>query len=302
MDFGFFSFTPFGLPVLVLGVAYMLAARRLLNAAPASPATTGRRPSLRDWIGQYQLSERAYRVRVTRDSPLIGQRLQDLSLRASGVNLLAIERSRGFATDLIRPVGRTELQVGDILLLDVPAPDMQIEALRSRFAVEALPLGDGSYFTDRSQDIGMVEVILPPDSALVGQTVLKARVRRGVRHDGHRPAAGTVGARTRLADREAEGRRCAAAVRLLEGHQAAAGRSRRLRRAEPAGGTGRRRCRWPNKALQALAALAVAIGLMVSGLVPNVQAALIGCLLMGLCRLRGFYVRVSLGQLEDAWC
>jgi di/tricarboxylate transporter len=96
--FGFFSFTPFGLPVLVLGVAYMLAARRLLNAAPATRAASGRRPSLREWIGQYRLSERAYRVRVTRDSPLISRRLKDLSLRSSGVNLLAIERSRGFTT------------------------------------------------------------------------------------------------------------------------------------------------------------------------------------------------------------
>ncbi len=160
--FGFFSFTPFGLPVLVLGVIYMLAARRLLNAAPATPSATGRRPSLRDWIAQYRLSDRAYRVRVSRNSPLIGKRLQDLSLRAFGANLLAIERSRGFSTEVIRPSGRTELQVHDILLVDAPAPDIRIEALRERFAVEPLPLEDGGYFTDRSQDIGMVEVILPP--------------------------------------------------------------------------------------------------------------------------------------------
>jgi di/tricarboxylate transporter len=37
----------------------------------------------------------------------------------------------------------------------------------------------------------------------------------------------------------------------------------------------------PGKALAALACLALVVGLMVSGLVPNVQAALIGCLLMG---------------------
>jgi di/tricarboxylate transporter len=37
----------------------------------------------------------------------------------------------------------------------------------------------------------------------------------------------------------------------------------------------------PGKAPQALACLALVVGLMVSGLVPNVQAALIGCLLMG---------------------
>ena len=35
------------------------------------------------------------------------------------------------------------------------------------------------------------------------------------------------------------------------------------------------------KAPQALACLELVVGLMVSGLVPNVQAALIGCLLMG---------------------
>jgi di/tricarboxylate transporter len=37
----------------------------------------------------------------------------------------------------------------------------------------------------------------------------------------------------------------------------------------------------PGKAPQALICLAIVVGLMVSGLVPNVQAALIGCLLMG---------------------
>ena len=37
----------------------------------------------------------------------------------------------------------------------------------------------------------------------------------------------------------------------------------------------------PGKAPQALFCLALVVGLMVSGVVPNVQAALIGCLLMG---------------------
>jgi len=38
----------------------------------------------------------------------------------------------------------------------------------------------------------------------------------------------------------------------------------------------------PGKAPQALVCLVLVVGLMVSGLIPNVQAALIGCLLMGL--------------------
>ena len=46
-------------------------------------------------------------MRVTSGSPLVGKRLDELSLRSAGVNLLAIERSRRFATDIIRPTAQT---------------------------------------------------------------------------------------------------------------------------------------------------------------------------------------------------
>jgi di/tricarboxylate transporter len=279
--FGFFSFTPFGVPVLILGIAYMLVARRLLNAAPAAPSATGRRPSLRDWIEQYQLAERAYRVRVARNSPLIGKPLLDLPLRSFGANLLAIERTRGFSTELLRPAGRSELQADDTLLLDVPAPDIRIEALCERFAVEPLPLEGGGYFNDLSQDIGMVEVILPADSDLVGQTVLQARVRAafgltviGLRRGRSVHGQGLLTATLKTGD-----------ALLLVGFW----KDIKRLQGDPADFVV---LNLPaemddvlpvaNKAVHALAALAVAIGLMVSGLVPNVQAALIGCLLMGL--------------------
>src|SRR5690606_3842462 len=52
--FEFFSFTPFGLPILVLAVAYMMVARRWLPAAsPRSGGAALDRPSLRDWIETY---------------------------------------------------------------------------------------------------------------------------------------------------------------------------------------------------------------------------------------------------------
>src|SRR5262249_56458844 len=64
----------------------------------------------------------------------------------------------------------------DILLLDLFAPGRKIEALRQQFALEEMPLS-GDYFTDRSQEIGMAEVILPPNSELIGKTVRGARFR-----------------------------------------------------------------------------------------------------------------------------
>ena len=99
--FGFFSFTPFGLPLLGLGTSYMLFARRLLGSGTAAPAAARSR-SLREWIDQYRLADREQRVCIAPDSPLVGKRLEELSLRDIGVNLLAIERGGRFATDVLR--------------------------------------------------------------------------------------------------------------------------------------------------------------------------------------------------------
>ena len=280
--FGFFSFTPFGVPLLILGIVYMLFARRWLAARTDASAATDRRPGLRDWVRQYQLAGREHRVLVPAASPLVGTRLADLAFRAAGVNLLAIERRRGFGTDMIRPSPRTELAAGDVLLIDVLAPDDgEVETLGRQFQVEALPLGDGVYFSDRSQEIGMVEVVLPAESTLVGQTVLQARVRAayGLTVIGLRRGRSVHG-KDLLSEKLKSGD-----TLLLVGFWTDI---KRLQ-SDPADFLV---LRVPaelddvlpvaNKAPQALGALAVAVGLMVSGVIPNVQAALIGCLLMGL--------------------
>ena len=53
------------------------------------------------------------------------------------------------------------------------------------------------------------------------------------------------------------------------------------------------------KAPHALACLGLVVGLMVSGLVPNVQAALIGCLLMGALGCIDLTERLPFDRLED---
>lgn len=282
--FGFFSFTPFGLPVLLLAVVYMLFARRWLPAGKKGADAGQRRSSLRDWIEQYKLTDREHRVRVLPGSPVAGKRREELLLRSSGVNLLAIERSGRFGTDLIRPQAKTVLQEGDVLLVDVLMPSLDYEALRQQYGVEELPLEDGvGYFTDQSQEIGMVEVILPADSDLIGKTVLQARVRRefgltviGLRHGRVVHGYGLLNEILKVGD-----------TLLLIGFWSDIKRlgsetdtmvmlnmPAEFDEVLPAA----------NRAPQALAALALVVGLMVSGIVPNVQAVLIGCLLMGLLR------------------
>ena len=285
--FNFFAFTPFGVPILVLAIGYMLFARRLLPDRRPPGTDSHRAPRLRDWVSAYGLAGRAYRVRIGADSPLVGRRLDQLSLRKEGVNILAIERERRFAVDVIRPTATSELGAGDVLLLDVRVNPERMKALRQEYGVAPLPLVDGDYFLDRSQEIGMIEAIVPPDSPLVGRTVLEARIRAehrltviGLRH--RQEVAGTdlleetlkagdtlllTGFWTDIAKLQADGR-LLVVMNLPSEH------------AELLPATGR----MP----QAVAILALTVGLMISGWVSNVHAALIGCLLMGLARCVDF--------------
>ena len=281
--FRFFSFTPFGVPVLVLGILYMLFARRWLSAKSPAAADGASRPSLGDWIEKYQLADREYRLRVTEQSPLVGRTLEELDLRSmSGANIVAIERSRRFARDVIGPSARTELQANDILLVDLVAPTFDVEALRSRFALEALPL-TGAYFSDRSQEIGMAEVMVAGDSALVGKTVVDAEFRTrfgltaiGLRHGRVAHAGGILNEALRIGDtllvvgpwKNVERLRSETADLLVVNLAA------EIEEVLPTAG----------KAPQSLFCLVLMVGLMISGIVPNVLAALIACLLMGALR------------------
>ena len=276
--FRFFSFTPFGLPILVLGIVYMSFARRWLPATREEKASG--RPSLADWIEEYRLADREYRLRVTAQSSLVGKTLGELNLRSSsGASIVAIERNRKFSREMLRPTANTELTADDILLVDLFAPAGHIDALRQQFALDEMPLS-GAYFADRSQEIGMVEVIVPPASDLIGQTLVEAefRTRFGLTVVGRR--RGIAAHQGSLLD---EALKTGDTLLLIgpwkdierlksDGHDLAIIKlPAELDEVLPA----------PGKAPQALVCLALVVGLMVSGLIPNVQAALIGCLLMG---------------------
>jgi len=277
--FRFFSFTPFGIPVLLLGILYMVFARRWLPAAGDQRKSD--RASFADWIDEYKLADRESRLRIADQSPLVGKSLEDLNLRGiSGVNIVAIERTRKLSNEILRPTAKTMLVAGDVLLIDLSGPANGMEALREKYLLEQLPLS-GAYFSDRSQEIGMAEVIIPPTSELAGGTLVEARFRTqyGLTAIGLRRGDGAhtddllmeklrTGDTLLLIGPWKDIERLRDDTRNMVIINLPAEIDERL----PA----------PGRALYALISLAVVIVLMVGGIVPNVQAALIGCLLMGL--------------------
>jgi len=281
--FGFFGITPFGVPMLALAIGYMLLVRRILpDRRSEEDVAAGGRPSLKRWIEQYGLAEREYRVRVTGQSPLVGKRVGELKLRDSGANLLAIERTRRFMNEVLRPDAQMEIEAGDILLVDSLREQTDARAIAQEYGLELLPLNPGgAYFTDRSQQIGMVELMLPPESTLVGKTIRAAGVRSeyGLTVIGLRRGAKIFG-------REFSDQTLRTGDTLLvigfwsdiSRFAAASADAIVLNRPEefaevlPAAG----------KAPFAIGSAALMVALMISGVVPTAHAALIGALLMGL--------------------
>ena len=174
--FNFFSFTPFGVPILILGILYMLMTRRWLDSGSADGSAGPRRPKLKHWVERYRLVDREYRVRVGAGSPLLGRTLAELDLpNTLGARIILIERGVGRSRRLIPRTGDAILQAGDVLLLDLDKPGVDVEALAEDYRVHLLPRS-GNCFLDRSKDVGMMEAMLPYESRFVGKTVAEAEL------------------------------------------------------------------------------------------------------------------------------
>ncbi|MHB0804136.1 SLC13 family permease [Stutzerimonas nitrititolerans] len=281
--FAFFSFAPIGLAILVLGIGYMLLARRWLGGDTVQEVAVEQRDTLDILAQRYRLPERERRLRVQPGSVLANQALDELKLRSQyGINVIAIERQYKFRKQLLIATGNTELFVGDVLLVDLASPAIGLLGAYEELGVESLQLSD-SYYGDYSRELGLAEVALPPDSRLPGKTIQELGFRStyklnvvGVRRN-HQALQGLlVDEKLKPAD-----------TLLVAGSWKHIHRLQGLSRdflvlslpaeiddVAPAA----------NQAPFALLGLAVMVGLMVSGLVPNVLAALIGCLVMGLFR------------------
>lgn len=277
--FDFFSMTPFGIPILLLAIGYMLVTRRWLAAAPADDLGP-QRPRLSQWIEEYGLSGREHRLRILHRSPWVDKRLDELDLRASsGVNIIAVERRKRFSTRIIHPTADLHLQSGDVLFLDVRTSLLNLGELKETFALQELPFA-GHYFNDQSQAIGMAELIIPDGSELVGKTVVSARFRSkydlaviGLKR-GNKPHSESVTEeKLRLGDTLLVVGPWRAINKLQEAYRNLVMLRMPAEASEviPA----------PSRAPFALIVLLAVIAMMVTGVVPNVVAALIGCLLLG---------------------
>ncbi|KMH81279.1 SLC13 family permease [Klebsiella quasipneumoniae] len=279
--FSFFSVTPIGLVVLILGIVYMLAVRFMLKTDNGDSARDGRkRSTFRDLIREYHLTGRAHRLAIRPGSPMIGQRLDDLKLRERYcANVIGVERWRRFRRVIVNVNGVSEFRARDVLLIDMSASDVDLRQFCGEQMLEPMVLR-GEYFADQALDVGMAEVALIPDSEMIGKTVREIAFRTrfglnivGMKRDGKAMDGSVVDEPLQLGD-----------ILLVVGNwrQIAllAKRGRdfvvlnmpvEVDDASPA----------HSQAPHAIFCLVLMVALMLTDEIPNPIAAIIACLLMG---------------------
>lgn len=279
--FSFFSVTPIGLVVLILGIVYMLAVRFMLKTDNGDSARDGRkRSTFRDLIREYHLTGRARRLAIRPGSPMIGQLLDDLKLRERYcANVIGVERWRRFRRVIVNVNGVSEFRARDVLLIDMSASDVDLRQFCGEQMLEPMVLR-GEYFADQALDVGMAEVALIPDSEMIGKTVREIAFRTrfglnivGMKRDGKAMDGSVVDEPLQLGD-----------ILLVVGNwrQIAllAKRGRdfvvlnmpvEVDDASPA----------HSQAPHAIFCLVLMVALMLTDEIPNPIAAIIACLLMG---------------------
>jgi len=170
--FGFFSFAPIGLLVLTVGIIYMLVAgRHLLPTRTSGNSQRRERRSLMDLAETYGIRGQISRLHLEANSPLSGQTVaQAMLLSRYKANVVGIEREGLLASAL----SDMELQRGDILL--AVGTESALTSLRAGENLTAVHLDD-YHFKVAKKELGLAEVLLTPDSELIGRSLIEADFR-----------------------------------------------------------------------------------------------------------------------------
>lgn len=168
--FGLLDFLPLGLPVVAVGVLYMLLwGRRLLPSAP------NRGEQQQEQLNQrletlYNLRNTISEVRVLAGCPLAGMRLADMGWALqTRTTILGILRN---GQAILAPGPEETLEVGDRLFVQgqISAEIMEAQCLQR----EVHP-AEPSLVSN--ENITLAELVISPHSSLIGRTLKEIRFR-----------------------------------------------------------------------------------------------------------------------------
>jgi len=189
----FFSFTGIGLVALTTGIIALIFLRRFLpkeNREEERSLQNGR--SVKELARKYQLTQNLFRLRVDNGAAIQSRTLRELNIPGEfGVNVIEIRRKISAKNQFLKTINQeiagpeTVIQEGDVLYIN--GPFEQTEQLARKYGLVLLDrqelekqqeIGAERYATS---DVGISEVMLTPNSRLIGQLIKHSGFREKYR-------------------------------------------------------------------------------------------------------------------------
>jgi di/tricarboxylate transporter len=170
--YGVFDFAPLGLPLVIVGIAYMASVGYWMLPS-RSLIEEGDEFNVDRLVEIYRMQERLIRCRIKPDSPLVGQRIANSNLRSDyNLNVVAIERN---GHTIFSPQPDYKLAMADVLVVTGRLEELPANEDNEQF--EALPVERWPQNIFASPDTAVVEALLTPRSTLIDQSLRMAHFR-----------------------------------------------------------------------------------------------------------------------------
>ncbi|CAN5320138.1 SLC13 family permease [soil metagenome] len=172
--FSLVDFAPVGIPLVVVGIAYIaLVGRKSLPGESLLERTQVPSKGNEDLVETYHLDKNLFRAGVPENSFLTGKTIAECTLREDfKVSIVAIERE---GKRLVSISPETVIEDGDILVLEGDEEDFRrrdVEPFMEHLAASEWHADDL-----QSRAVDVVEAMLAPRSRLIGETLKSAHFR-----------------------------------------------------------------------------------------------------------------------------
>ncbi len=166
--FGMFEFTALGLFVSAIGTVYLLTVGRWLLPERIKVAE--------DLTEEFEMGEYLTEVVVREDSPLVGETVREV-LRETDYDLDLVQLIRGDKV-FMEPLAPKTIRAGDIFAIRTDR-DTLLE-LSDEESLDLLPevTVDEEELEAATEAQNLVEVIIPPGSSLLGETLVSSNFRQ----------------------------------------------------------------------------------------------------------------------------
>jgi di/tricarboxylate transporter len=167
----FFEWTPFGIAVLATAIVFVLVVgRNQLSRQTTAEGATAKQPTAYDLLGSYGLADKWHRLQVPHGSPLIDRSVLQMQLLDKfGTVVVGFEKHRRGRDHFLPALPESVFEPEDAIF--VVGNEEQTQQLVAAHNLVALPRLDQRQRHEALQEAGVAEVMLAPESKLIGRTL-----------------------------------------------------------------------------------------------------------------------------------